>query len=208
VPPVPPGLGAKGGRALDDAVRWRIGAIKGVLGDAIARASAYRRIRAAELRRARRFLESPAGAAYSLRVARTPIRATVRNATRFALSYDDAVVLVNEKAGTVVVVLAAQFKAGDAGALKALAQTEKDVIREAGGRLLIDGKQYTVKRGVLDTHRAFVGTKLGVDPDAARTFAEQLGRKELFFVSLPTDPADLDGVATLLLRAVGAVPDT
>jgi hypothetical protein len=206
MPPIPPSLRKRGRQALADAVQWRIGAIKGVLGDAIARASRYRRIRAAELARARRFLESPAGAGYSLLVARTPIRATVKDATRFALSYDDAVVLVNEKTRKVVVVLSAQFKAGDAGALKALAQTERDIVREAGGQLLIDGKQYAVELGVLPTRRAFVGTKLGVDPDAALTFAQQLGHKELFFVNLPTDPADLEGVAAFLLRAVGVIP--
>ncbi|MEV6641086.1 hypothetical protein [Amycolatopsis sp. NPDC051371] len=206
IPPIPPNVRKRAGQALADEVRWRIGAIKGVLGDAIARASRYRRIRMAELARARRFLESPAGAGYTLKVARTPIRATVQDTTRFALSYDDAIVLVNEETKKAVVVLSAQFKAGDAGALKALAQTERDVVREAGGRLLIDGQQYTVETGVLSTHRAFVGTKLGVAPDATQTFAQQLGRKELTFVDLPTDPKDLDDMAEFLLQSAGTIP--
>ncbi len=206
IPPVPPAVRKAGGAALKDALRWRIGAVKGVLGDVIARAGKFRRIRATELARARRFLESPAGEGYSLLVSRTPIRATVKGTTKFALSYDDAVLLVNQKAKKVIVVMAAQFKAGDAGALKALAQTERDALREAGGRLLLDGEQYAVELGVLPTRRVFVGTKLGVDPDATRTFAQQLGRRELDFIDLPTDPDDLDMVAAFMLQAIDAIP--
>src|SRR5688572_22378905 len=46
----------------------------------------------------------------------------------------------------------------------------------------------------------------GVDPVAARTFAQQLGRRELDFIDLATYPDDLDRVAAFMLQAIDAIP--
>jgi hypothetical protein len=206
IPPINPHLRMQAGDALDDAARWRVGVIKGILGDLIARNSRYRKIRHSEIARAYRFISGPGGTGWSELVSRTPIRATVADKTRFALSYDDAVLIMNAERKAVAVVMSAQFKAGDASSLKALAQTSNDVVRESGGKLLVDGQQYTVELGVVPTKRVFVGTNLGIDPRDPLTLIQQLETKELVFVNHPSNPADLDSVASFMLRAADIIP--
>jgi hypothetical protein len=184
--------------------KWRIGAAKGAAGELVALNGAYRRTLARQIRRARRFQRANPEAGYKLIYQfATPLRATTQKANAFALSYDNAVLLINTDTRNAIVVHAAQFKAGDISSLYGLAQTGRDNLREQGGQLLIDGVPYIIKHGQLRTHRTIVGMQVGAPLDGtAPPVQTELANREVDIVAMLIDPEDLHTIGEFVLTVI------
>ncbi|MEU4236247.1 hypothetical protein [Actinoplanes sp. NPDC026619] len=203
---------------LAEQIAGRVNVYVGLLGQLIGQKGAYRRLFSEQLRRAAAFAET---SVYQVRVGRTPVRGLNHHGKSFAQFYDDTILLVDEASGKVAIVFTAQFKAGDAGSLEVLEQLASDDARKALGKLLLDGKQYDIVEGLLPERTAIVTTMLGVaeeqtwkngkrvvtraatDPSAV---AGALGDRELAFLPMPVDPADLRALIRFLLEAAEKIP--
>lgn len=208
LPPVPTSAARAGDDAVADQIRWRVNRIKGLLGELVAQRSRYRWVRAAELKRVRRFLETRAGANFEVLIQNAPLRMTTTGGTALALSYDDAIALLNKETGKVSFPLASEFKAGDMSSQRVFDQISRAEARESGGYALItteDGtKQYKIEKGPLTQRRVFVATILETSPSEA-SIVEQVGGRDLLFVHVPVNPDDLGAAAEFLLRSVGII---
>ncbi|GAA0585392.1 hypothetical protein GCM10010172_83190 [Paractinoplanes ferrugineus] len=212
-----PKIGVSAERMAEQ-IAGRVNVYVGLLGQLIGQKGAYRRLFEEQLRRAAAYAES---SVYRVRVGRTPVRGLNKNGKSFAQFYDDTILLVDEAGQKVAIVFTAQFKAGDAGSLDVLEQLASDDARKALGKLLLDGKQYDIVDGLLPEKSAIVTTMLGVaeeqtwkngkrvvtrtatDPAAVAT---DLADREVRFLPMPVDPADLRALIGFLLAAAEKIP--
>ncbi|WP_045878727.1 hypothetical protein [Pseudofrankia sp. DC12] len=212
--------------ALADAAGGRINSVVGRLGEIVGVKGAYRRTFEAELRRAAEFADSAAGRGWRVFVARTPVRALRADGKGFHQFYDDAIMLVDEARGKVALSFTGQFKAGDAASLDVLAQLDSDELRVQLGKLLVDGKVYDIEKGIIPRRSTIVTTTLGVADEqtflkggakaagsaraAATTdparLAEAISDREIQFLPMGVDPADLRAFVRFFLEAAGKIP--
>lgn len=216
------GASAAAKEELADAVAGRVNTLVGKAGEIVGRKGGYRRLFASELRRAANFADSPAGKGWRVRVGRTPVRGLARSGTHYQQFYDDTIMLIDEARGKVALSFTGQFKTGDAASLGVLAQLDSDDVRAGLGKLLVDGKPMEIVTGVIPRRSAIATTMLGVAEE--RTFtkagkaapiqattdpkkiAAAIGDREIQFLPMPVDPADLRSLIVFMLKAAGKIP--
>ena len=149
------------------------------------------------------------------------MRGLAHSGTSYQQYYDDTIMLIAEARANAALSFTGQFKTGDAASLEVLAQMDSDEVRAGLGKLLVDGKPMDIVTGVIPRRSAIVTTMLGVAQE--RTFtkagkaspiqgttdpekvAAAIGDREIQFIPMPIDPADLRSFITFMLTAAGKI---
>lgn len=202
---------------LAASIAGRLNPLQGELGQLIGIKGPYRRTYEQQLRRAASFSESLAGKGYRVAVSRVPVRALASDGT-FQLTYDEAIVLINDSEGKAALSFTAQFKTGYHASPKVFAQMDSDDIRESLGKLLVDGRQYDIVTGLTKHESTIVtstlaaGEEIKFKPSSARSekkltkVAQSIGDREVQFLPLPPEPSDIRAIVRFFLVAAGKIP--
>lgn len=200
MPEIKPGKAESATAAVDS--------LKSVYGEITARKGSYRHVRDRSRRFAESFVERPGMEQWEvLGDPLPPLRMLKKQDPEFALSLDDAVIVINPTTNKAAILLAGQFKSGDASSAEGLAQVANDILREQGGKILIGGKLYDLELDLVETRRVLVGTKLSRRRRDNANPREMLLTTEVTFIKQPVEPNDLKLAALFVLRSVGKIKD-